>query len=325
LALNSAPALASKDPLEAPELDSKVKGLVFSELEVANFKNGETNHEGRIEYDTKRHQGFEAEFEIRARTKDNEVNVRKAMMNREFDDWRMGFGYDKKHFGREYTLGHRDRLTIARSPLYRRLEIFTYIGRESVFRFQREASHKKERTGYEFTLGQSEAQNLSVVAHQNLPFADGWSWGSWGLLQSRKAQEGRQFNWAIAEALTWRTDRDWFEWEFIGGVDPNESEIEELTGDGQPVYFWGMKTHYGWRYFLSEEEAWEPLVQSSFIVFDTERPAYNSAQLLIGANYYLLPIRVSLNLELIATSDETDTAHRTYDESAGRFEVSFEF
>ena len=43
----------------------KLDAFVFSELQVENLKNGETNHEGRLQLESKRKNGVRGEFQLR--------------------------------------------------------------------------------------------------------------------------------------------------------------------------------------------------------------------------------------------------------------------
>ena len=118
------------------KLDLEIDGYIISGLKVESFKNGEINHLGKIDFETKRNKGIKAAFSVRFESEDDEAEVRKAVVNKKLeDDQRLEFGFGKKRFGLEYQGSRPDRWTISRSPLYRRLEVFTYAGRETQLRW----------------------------------------------------------------------------------------------------------------------------------------------------------------------------------------------
>ena len=311
---------------ESPHLKTKIKGLVFSNIEVENFRNGESNHEGRLEFDTERFQDFEAEFELRARTKESEVNVREALINRKLSKgWRLEFGYGKKIFGLESELGRRERLTVERSPIYRRLEVFTYNAREGYIRLYRELNRDKDRSGFSMIAGQSEADSTNLIGSFHFALSDDWTSYTYLLMQSRKIQEGRQANGALAQAFAWQQTAHSVQFEVHAGTDPDESELLSLTSDDKKIYYGAVTSQYAYRWRTDDYEAWEPLTQLSYINLDFEEPGYNTVQALLGINYYLLPLKLALNVEMIGTTSRLDTSARAYDESNARFEASFEF
>ena len=304
----------------------KIDGYVASEFEAESFKNGESNHLGKFSLETKRKNGVKSEFGVRFRTKDNDVLIREALVNKKFDDgWKLEFGYAKKRFGLEYETGKLNRSTVDRSPLYRRSEVFTYAGRETMLRYYKKKDQKTLSPGYSIALGHSDSQNGSIVGSWRKPLSQDWSFNYWLQLQSDHIDDGQQIVAAAMHSFERKRDDDLFQWELLMGIDPEESELRKLVGDNEKVKFAGMKFHYEQRFAADEESWWQWLGQSTMMVHDVDLPDFNSLQLLAGLNYGFEPVRMGLNLEVIGSTNRLDTKDRNFSESNAKFELIYEF
>ncbi len=301
----------------------KVDGYLSSELKVENFKNGEVDHQGKIEMETKRKNGFKMEFSVRFRSEDNSAKIREAIVNKEFssdEDTKIEFGLGKKRFGLEYDSSKRDRKTIDRSPLYRRMEVFTYVGRETQVRWY----HKTKDTKRSLTLGHSEAQDSSIVGSSQFKLDPSWELAYWLQLQADHIDDGYQFVWAAMGSLIWHGEPHSFEAETLVGVDPEQSELDKVLGRDERTQFAGLKIQYDYLLPGDEGERWRFISQSTLLYHDLQTLSFNSVQLLVGVSYYLDPVTLSCNLEGIGSTSRVDPKNRSFAESSAKFEVIYE-
>ncbi|SMF49610.1 hypothetical protein [Pseudobacteriovorax antillogorgiicola] len=312
------------DALAKP--DFKLDAYVASEMEVESFKNGESSHEGKVEIKSKRKNGVRAEFGVRFRSQENDVLIREALVNKKLSgDRRLEFGYGKKRFGLEYGYGKTSRSTIDRSILYRRLEVFTYAGRESMIRYYKKMDSEAGTTGYSLEAGHSEAQNTSTIGSVQTPLNNYWSFGYWLQLQSDHIDDGQQFVWATMPTLAFEDGQHLFQWEILAGIDPEETELRKTVGDNDRVLFAGTKLHFEQKRPLEDDEWWQWIVQSAFIYHDLDLMGFNTVSLLAGINYGFDPIRLAFNVEGIGSTTRIDVNDRNFTESRAKIELLYEF
>lgn len=304
----------------------KFDGYMSSGFEAESFQNGESLHQGKLTIETKRKNGIKAEFGVRARTKNNDVDIREAVINKKYDDdWKLEFGYGKKRFGLESDRSRLKRSTIDRSLIYRRLEVFTYTGRESGLRYYKKMNPSTMDSGYSYSLSHSESQNSSLVGSWRKPLSPAWSFNYWLQVQSDHVDNGQQLVGAAMHSFERRDDDSLFQWELLGGVDPEETELRKLLGKSGKVGFVGNKFHYEQSYSLENDEWWQWIVQANAMVHDLDLPDFNSFGLLVGFNYGFDPVRLGLNLEGVGSTNRIDPKDRNFSESSAKIEMIYEF
>lgn len=319
-------ASLSNAKLYAALKDVKVDGYLDSTLEVESFKNGELNHRAKIEAETKRKNGVKAEFAVRFESNQNESEFRESVINKKFDDgWRLEFGFTKKRFGLEYEYDKLKRSTIRRSPVYRRLEIFTYASRETMLRWYRKADFKKDRAGYELSLGNSAAQNTSLLASTKIPLSEVSTFSSWLQIQSDHIDDGQQIVWALMSAMEHKMDRHKVVNEVLIAVDPDQTELNKTLDLGDEAYFAAWKGEYNYVISKSPDGLWLYIMQTSFAAQDLDVGGYNSIQLLVGTSYYVEPLTLAINLDGVGSTSRIDPTNRNYSESNVRLEAVYEF
>ncbi len=315
----------SEKPADFEKSKLKFEGRVSIGAKAEEFKNGESYYDAKLEFETKRRAGTRAVASFVGKSKNTNVVVEDTYLDHKFsDNDQVLFGQTKKRLGTEYMEADAERLTIQRSPIYRKLEEFAYVGREITARYEHPASG--DNLGYAFTLGYAESLDLNTTVQVTKPLGDHWYAGTWLLLQSDRIDAGRQivYNqflslWTQQEAHRWQA-------ELVYGKDPYESEFNKTFGDNRAVHYAGLKTQYGYRISTGKDDSFEPLIQLSAIAHDLKSPAYNTFQALVGCNWYLDPaLRIALNIEGLGTNSKLDHDDREYKASNGRIEATYYF
>lgn len=311
-----------------PKVDVKIEGRVSVGTESMEFKNGRSYYDAEIDFETKRKEGTRAVASFRAKSKDTAVVVEDAYIDHKLDDGEfIHAGQTKKILGLEYHQSDRDRLTITRSPMYRKLEEFAYVGREMTIRWEQEPDLKAGERGYQASIGYSESIDANVIGHVEQPFADGdLSVGAWIMLQSDRIDAGRQLVYATIMSLWSNRSDHRFQLEAMAGKDPYMSEYSRAFGDGKPVHFAGVKAQYGLGIKTAAANLLEPLLQTSVTTHDLNTPGYNTIQILLGLNFWTSEaLRLSFNVEGIGTNSTLDLKTRAYNDSNARLEATYYF
>ncbi len=300
----------------------KIEGFIRSQVE-AQSQDSESFHEGRLTVRTPRKKGFRAELEFEVETKDDTLEVLEVVLDRKLDnDLRWEFGYTQKRMGVEYEENRLERSTINRSLLYRRLEIFNYVGRETIFRLRRDSG---DFSDWSVSTGISESQNASLVLNwqNDLEFLDA-RYGLWLFGGSDKTEDKAQPVYALANSIWHRSRNSRWQLEWFAGLDPQQTEFELVYGNKEKVYFSGINGIYDRAIWSDSDSAINFLVGSTVLLHDDRNTAYNSIGGLLGARYSYGPLRLSINVEVIGTNAPLATAKRTYDESNAGLELIYE-
>lgn len=312
--------------VDKPKEKIKFEGFVRSIMEAENFKNGEVFHEARLEIKTKRRHGFRGNLEVDFRTKTDDIQVNEAYLDKKFDSGvRMKGGYDLKRFGLEYEESRLERPTVDRSYMYRRLDIFNYTGRESVLRFER-GSEDGLFHDWSFTASFSEAQNFTLLGNwqTGIDSIDA-RYGLWIQLGTDKIEDGSQGVGAIMNSLWHRRFDNFWQVEWVTGVDPNQTEFEVLFDDDERVYFTGINTLFGRTFFQEDDESLWWMGGLTGMIHNLSKGEYNTLGTMLGVRYDLDTLRVSLNAEFIGTNSPVNTKKRSYNESNAKLEALYAF
>lgn len=303
----------------------KLKGRISAGFKVEEFKNGDSDYEAEVDLETKRRRGVRGVASFKGRGDDPGVILEEGYVDAKLESGgRIYFGQTKKILGREYEDGHRKRLTVSRSPLYSKLETFAYVGDELTLRYR---SPEPNGAGSQYTLAAGYAESLDydvTGSFEHLSANRTFNSGVWVLAQADRIDAGRQFVFTTIGSLWGKSGDHRWETELVYGKDPLASAFEKSFGDGKSIYFYGAKAQYGLR-FGDVEEHVEPLVQTSWIVHQQDRPGFNTLQVLVGANYVLEDLRLAANVDIVGTTSEMKPEDRTYNESAVRVEATFYF
>ena len=318
---------AEEDPPKKSSRSERVKldGYVRSIFEAENFKNGESFHEARLDLKSKRVRGLRAEVELDFRTKSDDVQVNEALLDKKWDDGlRLRVGYDLKRFGLEYAESRLERPTIERGFIYRRLELFNYSGRETVFAIEQEGDNAKFHD-WGLTASFSEAQNFSLTGNWQTDLPGGARYGVWTQAGTHKIQDDTIVAAALINSIWKRDSEKLYQAELVYGIDPNQTEYESVFDNDERVYFAGLNALYGHYFFNDGEESLMGQGGCTAFAHDQRKTDYNSLGLFLGLRYDLDALRIALNAELIATNSPIDLKKRTYDESTMRLEALFAF
>lgn len=302
---------------QEPTYDPKVswEGRLSAGGAVTEFKNGESFYDMQIELASKRRQGHRAKLVLAGENDEPGVWIKEAFIDHKFANGeKLLFGQAKKRLGREYEDSHRERLTVKRSPLYRKLEEFAFVGHELSLRyFQDEA--------WSISAGYSESIDADVILS-----LQGNGYGTWLLAQSDRIDQGRQVVYAIMTSAWYRDGRLRAEAELAYGKDPFASEFEKAFGSGDSVHFAAFKAQSGYSIGLNHGDSLEPVVQSTYILHDDRTPKWTTLQLLIGLNYLIDKVlRISLDIEGLGSNSKLDLKRRAYDESNMHLEATYYF
>ena len=317
---SASPVWAKKDP------DISLDGYLGTKFEAESFKNGEISHRIELDLETERVKGLKAEASLRYESLNEEVLFREAVVNKKFDaGWRLEFGYGKKRFGREFEQNKLERSTIERSPVAKRLQVFTYAGRETILRYYRKANAAKDRSGVELAIGYSEAENSSLLVSQSFGLTDRQQLSYWLQLQSDHTDTGSQL---VASAITsyqYGFDGLILITDLVVGIDPDQTELNKELDIGGVAYFAAIKVETLFDIAKDEDAAWQLVLQSSYFGQDLDAPRFNTIQALAGGRYQTGPVSLALNLEGLGSTSRVDPTNRNFSESQFRFEVLYEY
>lgn len=311
----------------ADDKEQKVKweGFVRSEIEADSLKNGEVSHEGRLNLQSTRQKGLRAELEIDLRTRSDDVKVREALLDKRWEGGlRLQGGFGQKRLGLEYEEERLDRPTIDRSFIYRQLEVFAYVGRETIIKLS-QAKSEESRNDWSLTAAYSEAQNSSLIASMQKPLDEKIVYSTWLSVGTDRIQSGVQLAAAMAHALWMRDEEGLWQLEWTAGMDPDETEFELLFDNAERILFNGLHGLYGKRLKLDDKESWLILGGLTAFSYNHKKPQYNSLGIMLGIRYDLDSFRLALNGEVIGTNSPIDLKKRAYDESNIRFEALYAF
>lgn len=319
-------AKAKEDEGDKQKEKIKFEGFLRSFFEAENFKNGELFHEARLDLKTRRRRGIRGNLEVDFRTKTDDIQVNEAYLDKKFDSGlRMKVGYDLKRFGLEYEESRLERPTVERSLIYRHLDIFTYTGRESILRFERGTDDGLYHE-WSFTASFSEAQNFTLLGNwqTDVESIDA-RYGFWMQAGTDKIEDGSQGVGAMMHSLWHRRFDNFWQVEWVTGLDPNQTEFEALFDNDERVYFTGLNTLFGHTFYQQDDESLWWLAGFTGFIHNWKKTEYNSLGTMLGLRYDIENLRISFNAELIGTNSPVDTKKRSYNESNARLEALYAF
>jgi hypothetical protein len=305
-------------------------GRVTTGFRVKELKHGEAETKGRVELETDRREKAKIEIEAEASSVDKKITLIEAYIDQKLGgDARLIVGYDKKLLGLEYELGDDERLPIYRTLIYRKLETFAYVGRESTVRYEQRVEPHSGDVAWTVSAGYGESLDADVMASVRREVARDWTIGAWTLLQSDKINRARQVVWATMLSTIYMPGDERFEAELAAGQDPFESEFQKTFGDGKNRYYGGWRLLYGQRLGAAPGAAegyWEPFAGLSGVRHDMSLPHFNTAELLLGVNYrFTKALVLGVDVNLVATQSKIDRDERTFNDSGGALELKYVF
>lgn len=300
---------------DTPGRDFNWEGRVSAGGAVRDFKHGASFHDVQLELESKRRKGTRAKVTLTGESDEPGLLLEEAFIDHKLESGeKLLFGQAKKRLGREYEDSHRERLTVKRSPLYRKLEEFAFVGHELTLQWLREDA-------WSLSAGYSESIDADLILHAQ---SDGY--GVWLLAQSDRIDNGRQLVYTLLSSVWHHEGPDRAEAELAFGKDPFASEFERAFGDGTDVHFAALKGQYGHRVEIAGGETLEPVVQATYLVHDHRTPSWTTVQLLVGVNYVIdESLRISLDVEGLGSNSTLDLERRSYDESNVQLEATYYF
>lgn len=310
-------------PLFADE-GVKVEGEVKTGVEVLEFKNGKAVTEAQLKLETKRVDSVKARIELEMDNLDRVVELEEVFLDKKFsDEQKMVMGLTKKIIGLEYERSDRERMPLSRSLIYRKLETFAYVGRETTVRYISEDENNRAKF-IKASLGYADSLDYNISSIFSLPVGDDLSVLWSGLIQSDKINKGRQLAWATAFSALYDSDSLLIEAELFGGTDPYESEFEKAFGEGRTVHFGAGKVFAGLR--LGSDKQYEPFLGYSNVRHDIEYIRYYSAEYLAGLNYNVTrAFTLAGNMSLVATNSRFDYRKFTWNDSSVELSAGMRF
>lgn len=300
----------------------KIEGFIRSVVE-AGPSESENFHEGRMTLLTPRKKGFRAELEFEVKTKEDTMEVLEVVLDKKLEDQlRWEFGYTQKRMGVEYEENRLERFVINRSLIYRRLEAFNYVGRESIFRVRRDSG---DFSDWSLSAGVSESQNGSLIYNwqNDLEFINA-RYGFWLFGGSDKTDKKAQPVYAMTNSLWHRSSEGNWQLEWVAGLDPQQTEFELVYGDKEKVYFTGLHGLVDRQLWSDGDSSLRWQAASTVLLHDHRQSDYNSIGGMLGLRYLLGDLRLSLNAEIIGTNTPLKPEKRTYDESNFGIELLYE-
>jgi hypothetical protein len=302
----------------------KVEGEVKTGVEVLEFKNGKAVTEAQLKIETKRVDSVKAKIELEMDNLDRVVEMEEVFLDKKFsDEQKLVIGLTKKIIGLEYERSDNERMPLSRTLVYRKLETFAFVGRETTVRYISEDENKKAKF-FKASLGYADSLDYNISSIFSLPVGGDLSVLWSGLVQSDKINKGRQLAWATAFSALYDSETMLLEAELFAGIDPYESEFEKAFGSGRTVHFGAAKFLAGMR--LGGESQYEPFLGYSNVRHDVEYVRYYSAEYLAGLNYYInKAFTLAANMSLVATNSRFDYSKFTWNDSSVEFSAGMRF
>lgn len=300
----------------------KFEGEVSSGVEIVEFKNGQSKTEAELKLETERTDGLKAALEFEVSNSDKDVRLEEIYIDKKMESGsKVILGVTKKILGLEYERSNKKRLPISRTLIYRKLETFAFVGKETTIRYESDTTGETLFTvsaGYAASLDYNLMGLVKTDIGQNLSLL--WT----GLVQSDKITNGRQMVWATTFSLLLDSDSHLMEAELVGGQDPFESDFEKTFGEGRKVIFAGVKLLYGLK--LGDQGRYQPFVSYSNVRHDLDFIRYYSDEYLVGLEYKATKMfSVAGNLNLVSTNSRIDHDRRYWNDSSVALNAKLRF
>lgn len=266
----------------------------------------------KIELDTKRLAGMKAHIEAEGSAIKRDVYFEDVYIDYKFSKkLKATLGYSKKILGLEYETGKKKRLTIHRSPFYKKMESLGLVGRQINLRFNLKLNNKKKTgTFISGALGgdNSRDYNGQLSLQHKTKY---WGCGLWSLVESHRI-DGKSI-WVFAEtASVWhQTERTRLAFELFHGVDAVRTEFQQYLGSDRTVHFMGPKFDFTLHFTLKNDLLISPVIQSSLIFDDIQNPQENTLHVLFGVHLRWNNLVVAFNAESHGVND-INTSERQF-------------
>lgn len=291
----------------------KFEGEVSSGVEVIEFKNGRSKTEAELKLETDRKDGVKAVLEFEVSNNNPDVELEEIYIDKKMETGsKVILGVTKKILGLEYERSENKRLPVSRTLIYRKLETFAFVGKETTLRYE---SDQDSRTYFTVSAGYAASLDYNIMSLVKADLGKDLSVLWTGLVQSDKITNSRQMVWATTFSLLLDSDSMLAEAELIGGQDPFESDFEKTFGDGRKVVFAGAKILYGLK--LGDQRNYQPFVAYSNVRHDLDFVRYHSEEYLLGLEYKATKLlSFSSNLNLVSTNSRVDYDRRYWNDSS---------
>ena len=291
----------------------KLEGEVSTGVEVVEFKNGRSKTEAELKIETDRKDGVKAVLDFEVSNVDPEVQLEEIYIDKKIDSGnKFILGVTKKILGLEYLRSDRKRLPISRTLIYRKLETFAFVGRETTLRYE---SDDESSTYFTFSAGYAASLDYNIMGLVKSDIGKDLSFLWTGLVQSDKITNSRQMVWATTFSLLLDSDTMLAEAELITGQDPFESDFEKTFANGRKVVFAGAKFLYGLK--LGDQGNYQPFVSFSNVRHDLDFIRYYSDEYLFGLEYRATKLlSFAANLNLVSTNSRVDHERRYWNDSS---------
>ena len=312
----------------APRLraeDAKVDGTVATGLLVEGPRKGIFDNEFKIGVKTKRSHGVRGEGEIRGRSHNPEVKLRKAVIDYAGDDgFGVRIGIDKKVLGTEYEYGDRLRLSPERTMIYRKLETLAYVGHEMAARLRWE-----NVAGWDLaaSLGYSDSRNTNMMGSvQRSECLGTMLCGVWGLSQLNRIEGTNQTGWATVWSL-WNApgETDPATYEVVVGKDAFETFYARFFGHEADVHFLGARGSWGLLGRGVDDDRLQPFVLLGVLWPDAKKSAVNALSGGFGIKFVLDRFRIAAVVEAVAANSRVDLKERSYENSRAALQGAVDF
>jgi hypothetical protein len=302
--------------------DIKFEGEVTSGVEVVEFKNGKSTTEAELSLETDRKEGVKAVLEFEVSNVDTELELEEIYIDKKQESGsNIILGVTKKILGLEYEQSDNKRLPISRTLIYRKLDTFAYVGKETTLRYE---SDQESGTYYTLSAGYAASLDYNIMGLVQTEISSNLSFLWTGLVQSDKITNGRQMVWATTFSLLLDSEASTLESELIGGQDPFESDFEKTFGDGRKVIFAGAKFLYGLK--LGDNDQYRPFFSYSNVRHDLKYVRYYSDEYLFGLEFNATKmLSFAGNLNLVSSNSRIDHKRRYWNDSSVTLNAKLRF
>jgi hypothetical protein len=291
----------------------KFEGEVATGVEVVEFKNGRSKTAAELKLETDRTDGVKAVLEFEVSNTDPEVELDEIYIDKKLESGnKVILGVTKKILGLEFERSDKKRLPISRTLIYRKLETFAFVGKETTLRYE---SDQESDTYFTASAGYAASLDYNIMGLVKSDIGEDLSLLWTGLVQSDKITNGRQMVWATSFSLLLDSDAMVAEAELIGGQDPYESDFEKTFGDGRKVVFAGAKLLLGIK--LGSQGQYLPFLSYSNVRHDLDFIRYFSDEYLFGLEYKATKLlSFASNLNLVSSNSRIDYERRYWNDSS---------
>lgn len=304
---------------------NNIGGNVAVEVDSKNRSKTKVGVTAKIKFKSKRLFRMKAHIDVEGSAVDKDVHFEDVYIDYKFSKkWNASFGYSKKILGMEYEIGRQRRLTIHRSPIYKKMEALGLVGRQITLRFNYQLGKKKSGTNISAAVGGDNGRDINAALSLQTKYKH-WGYGGWALLEMHRIDGEYIPVFAEALALFYQKQQGQIALELHHGVDAQGTELEKRYGEERTVYFLGPKLNFVMNFILGKTLTLSPLFRTSLVMHDLKNPNENTVEFLIGTKLRWNDLVISFNAEMYGIKNIHQQNRRDFNRKSYYGEVIYFF